>query len=677
MKNNISVIIPNQGSDLSNDFLTELLKIDCEEIIFVGGILNLNIVDPRIKILENISKSNASINRNIGSEKTKSDFLLFVDKDVILDSSYINNNFVNKQIDFDLIYGMYKSLKFSKNFFDYFHNEITVTRSLNSKIFSSSHFLINRKIFNDIGKFNTVMDSYEDIEFFNRVLKSENIKIFFDENFKGLHIKKYNIFNSIKETFIRFKNSIYYKNKYKKIFVKETMDKTIKEFFFSKFATLLLIFIIIFYKLNLVIFSSVFILLLFYEKLVQKKIFNSNNIITFIYCYIYSIILSLNLGVALLYSLANLYVKKFIDTFKRARDLGQILIKIYLKRFGPIQIIHYVTARCNLRCEHCFYKETLDKKDPGEQDLLTMDKATKNMGPILWYALAGGEVFIRKDVPKIIDVIKKNTNVKYLSIPSNGWYTERMYNSVLEILRKHPELLFSIYFSVDGFPDIHDEIRGNNSFQKLRESYEKLSHLKKFYPNFKTNIVTTITEQNCTNSSELIKYLFDEFEPDNISINLFRYHSLVHPKIPDKIIKGYDNAFNTYFEIKEKMKNKSIFKDLISKIFIVKDMIQKYIIVNVAQHNKFVTPCTAGRLSYVIMEDGKVKPCEILDESYGNIFQSDFSNIIKSNNANLSRKNIIKSKCMCTYECAMSTNALFSWPMTKKFILRFFRFSFR
>ena len=49
------------------------------------------------------------------------------------------------------------------------------------------------------------------------------------------------------------------------------MDKTIKEFFFSKFATLLLIFIIIFYKLNLVIFSSIFILLLFYEKLVQKR----------------------------------------------------------------------------------------------------------------------------------------------------------------------------------------------------------------------------------------------------------------------------------------------------------------------------------------------------------------------------------------------------------------------
>ena len=35
--------------------------------------------------------------------------------------------------------------------------------------------------------------------------KVKNIKVFFDENFKGLHIKKYNIFSSIKETFIRFK----------------------------------------------------------------------------------------------------------------------------------------------------------------------------------------------------------------------------------------------------------------------------------------------------------------------------------------------------------------------------------------------------------------------------------------------------------------------------------------
>ena len=71
-------------------------------------------------------------------------------------------------------------------------------------------------------------------------------------------------------------------------------------------------------------------------------------------------------------------------------------------------------------------------------------------------------------MPKIIDVIKKNTNVKYLSIPSNGWYTDRMYNSVLEILRKHPELLFQYIFQLMAFLTFMMKLGGNNSFQKLR-----------------------------------------------------------------------------------------------------------------------------------------------------------------------------------------------------------------
>ena len=96
-----------------------------------------------------------------------------------------------------------------------------------------------------------------------------------------------------------------------------------------------------------------------------------------------------------------------------------------------------------------------------------MDKATKNMGPILWYALAGGEVFIRKDVPKIIDVIK-NTNVKYLSIPSNGWYTDRMYNSVLDILRKHPDLLFQYIFLLMVFLIFMMKSEEKIHFKKLK-----------------------------------------------------------------------------------------------------------------------------------------------------------------------------------------------------------------
>ena len=103
-------------------------------------------------------------------------------------------------------------------------------------------------------------------------------------------------------------------------------------------------------------------------------------------------------------------------------------------------------------------------------------------------------------------------------------------------------------------------------------------------------------------------------------------------------------------------------------MLLLKDKIQKFIITKVAKYDEFVTPCTAGNLSYVIMEDGKIKPCEILDNSIGNVINdNDISAIFTSNKAKKLRKEIIDTKCKCTYECAMSTNALFSWPMTKKY----------
>lgn len=520
------------------------------------------------------------------------------------------------------------------------------------------------------------MDSYEDIEFYNRIA-SEGYSYYFDVNFKGLHIKKYSFLSSIKESFLRFKNSLVFKSKYKNIFRLKTIDKYTKLFFLSK-SNLIILLCFYFTSIISLKFLLFFIfLIIIFDFFLQNKIFNKIKLDFFVFSYFYS--LSLFIVLLLCYSTTkiNILLKSFNIFLKNKFEYFLILLKIYLKSSGPIQIIHYVTSRCNLRCSHCFYKDTLDKKDPGEQELSVFNQATKNMGPVLWYALAGGEVFIRKDVSSIIEIILKNTNAKYISIPSNGWYTSRMFNSVLEILRNNPNLLFSIYFSIDGFPKIHNEIRGENSYEKLYQSFKKLEKLKKYYKNFKTNIVTTITEQNCKNTDELISFLHNEFNPDNISINLFRYHSYEHPPLPDEVINGYDIAYNKYFEIKKTLKEKSIFKGLISKIFIVKDIIQKFIIINVARHNQYVTPCTAGKLSFVIMEDGKVKPCEILDDSYGNIYDNDFLKIINSDQAKISREKIISTKCKCTYECAMSTNALFSWPMTKKFITKFFKYNFQ
>ena len=93
---------------------------------------------------------------------------------------------------------------------------------------------------------------------------------------------------------------------------------------------------------------------------------------------------------------------------------------------------------------------------------------------------------------------------------------------------------------------------------------------------------------------------------------------------PTYVINAYEETINAYAE----EVSKGIiggYKFLGSKLLRAKEFIQKQSILKVARDNEFVTPCTAGTLSYVIMEDGSIKPCEILFDKIGNVYDKDKS----------------------------------------------------
>ena len=67
------------------------------------------------------------------------------------------------------------------------------------------------------------------------------------------------------------------------------------------------------------------------------------------------------------------------------------------------------------------------------------------------------------------------------------------------------------------------------------------------------------------------------------------------------------------------------------------------------------------------MEDGSVKPCEILEDKLGNIKNGvDIEKLYNSPETKNIRKKIKDTKCKCTFECAMSTNTLFNKDMFPK-----------
>ena len=112
--------------------------------------------------------------------------------------------------------------------------------------------------------------------------------------------------------------------------------------------------------------------------------------------------------------------------------------------------------------------------------------------------------------------------------------------------------------------------------------------------------------------------------------------------MPKETIEKYKESVEKYesFIKNKKMKRYSF---LGAKLMRLKEALQKDLIYEVAKNNKFVTPCTAGTLSYVIWEDGRVNACEILPDTIGNLNNKNFpKDIFKSSKAKELRKKLKK-----------------------------------
>lgn len=76
-----------------------------------------------------------------------------------------------------------------------------------------------------------------------------------------------------------------------------------------------------------------------------------------------------------------------------------------------------------------------------------------------------------------------------------------------------------------------------------------------------------------------------------------------------------------------------------------------------------MVPCTAGRQSAVIYADGSVFPCELLDESMGNLrdFDYDLGRLWQAEKACEARAMVDKEMCACTHENTLTTSVAYAW----------------
>lgn len=149
-----------------------------------------------------------------------------------------------------------------------------------------------------------------------------------------------------------------------------------------------------------------------------------------------------------------------------------------------------ITNRCTLQCNHCFvYREgnPSDRREEMDTPIL-LEKLTQlqrrhGIQAMLWM---GGEPLLRPDVlQKGIKIFPRNT------VTTNG--------TILPV--ELPDCTYVI--SVDGPPDLNDEIRGKGTFKKVMTTLSRIP--EKFASTITCQCV--VTKQNEDSLEELVKLL--------------------------------------------------------------------------------------------------------------------------------------------------------------------------
>ena len=239
-------------------------------------------------------------------------------------------------------------------------------------------------------------------------------------------------------------------------------------------------------------------------------------------------------------------------------------------------------------------------------------------------------------------------------------------NFAKEINKFDNNIDINFQISIDDIPEKHDKVRKiKGLFQNCILSYRSLKDL--INPKINSSISITVSHENYENIKEIFFYLVDECKINSLKCCIVRdegIYSRPKDKI-DKILKAYEWLTNKIREYKKQKKFINYNENsLQGKIHNKKDDITYELVKKIYKNNNYVSPCHASSLFGVITADGKLFPCEILeDKMIGNLRDYDMNlmelwNTPKNKNI---KDFILKTKCRCTYECALSFNILGNW----------------
>ncbi|MDE1869641.1 MAG: radical SAM protein [Candidatus Micrarchaeota archaeon] len=255
--------------------------------------------------------------------------------------------------------------------------------------------------------------------------------------------------------------------------------------------------------------------------------------------------------------------------------LGMTGLKSNLVRLDrPYKLNFAITYWCQSRCTHC---SIWDIRPKGELTIDEIRDFAKKNDYFKWVELTGGEPFLRSDIVEIAKAFKENSKGLYiLTMPTNSLCNHDM------VIRKIEEMLnlgiprVAITVSLDGYRELHDQIRGvPGNFDRAMEMFRRLRELKKKYPNLFFVFGYTMIKQNqgqFMKTYEEVKKIIPDIRFNDFHVNLGQISENYY-RMTDAGKIMLDNRALVAQEIRELIKHREFEVSMIQRIeeiFLVK-----------------------------------------------------------------------------------------------------------
>ena len=215
----------------------------------------------------------------------------------------------------------------------------------------------------------------------------------------------------------------------------------------------------------------------------------------------------------------------------------------------PRSLTLEITARCNLRCRYCYFfnNPAMVYRDLPTGEWLTFFDELGSLG-VMNVTLAGGEPFIREDLPDLIAGIVRNR--MRFSFLSNG----TLITDDIAALIAGTGRCEYIQISVDGSrAAIHDSCRGQGSFEGAICGIRTLQRHK-----IGTAVRLTIHRNNVHDLENIARFLLEDLGVPDFSTNAAGYMGTCRVNADDLMLTVGERqeAMATLLHLSEKYKGR-------------------------------------------------------------------------------------------------------------------------